>query len=90
VGGLFVNHLLAKAGLFWLAALVDRKTMRDWSAIAKRPGLLLLLGAMLAALTGLPPFPGFWAKWELVMLLADGELYAWVALILVGSLLEAA
>jgi formate hydrogenlyase subunit 3/multisubunit Na+/H+ antiporter MnhD subunit len=90
VGGLFVNHLLAKAGLFWLAALVDRKTMRDWSAIAKRPGLLLLLGAMLAALTGLPPFPGFWAKWELVMLLADGELYAWITLILVGSLLEAA
>jgi formate hydrogenlyase subunit 3/multisubunit Na+/H+ antiporter MnhD subunit len=90
IGGLFVNHLLAKAGLFWLAALVDRKAIRDWSAIAKRPGLLLLLGTMMAALTGLPPFPGFWAKWELVLLLADGEQYAWIALILIGSLLEAA
>ena len=90
IGGLFVNHLLAKAGLFWLAGLVDRAAIRDWSAIAKRPDLLLLLGIMLAALIGLPPFPGFWAKWELVMLLGAGGQYAWIALILVGSLLEAA
>jgi len=90
IGGLFVNHLLAKAGLFWLAGIVDRAAISDWSAIAKRPGLLLLLGIMMAALIGLPPFPGFWAKWELVMLLGTGGHYAWIALILVGSLLEAA
>ena len=90
IGGLFVNHLLAKAGLFWLAGLVDRQAMRDWSAIAARPLLLLLLGIMIAALIGLPPFPGFWAKWELVMLLGAGGQYAWIALVLVGSLLEAA
>ena len=89
VGGLFVNHLLAKAGLFWLAALVDRKSIRDWSSIAQRPWLLVLFGALIAALIGLPPFPGFWAKWELVMLLADAGRYGWIALILVGSLLEA-
>ena len=90
IGGLFVNHLLAKAGLFWLAGIVDRAAMRDWSAIARRPLLLLLLGIMMAALVGLPPFPGFWAKWELVMLLGAGGQYAWIALILVGSLLETA
>jgi len=90
VGGLFVNHLFAKAGLFWLAALVDRKTIRGWSSIAQRPWLLVLFGTMLAALIGLPPFPGFWAKWELVMLLADAGQYGWIALVLVGSLLEAA
>ena len=90
VGGLFINHLLAKAGLFWLAGMVDRSDIKDWCAIARRPGLLLLLGIMMAALIGLPPFPGFWAKWQLVMLLADGGLYGWIAVILIGSLLEAA
>ena len=90
VGGLFINHLLAKAGLFWLAGVVDRNSIRDWSAIASRPALLLLLGVLMIALVGLPPFPGFWAKWELVMLLADGGRYGWIALVLIGSLLEAA
>jgi formate hydrogenlyase subunit 3/multisubunit Na+/H+ antiporter MnhD subunit len=90
IGGLFVNHLLAKAGLFWLAGVVDRAAIRDWSAIAQRPLLLLLLGTLMAALVGLPPFPGFWAKWELVLLLGAGGQYGWIALILVGSLLEAA
>jgi formate hydrogenlyase subunit 3/multisubunit Na+/H+ antiporter MnhD subunit len=90
VGGLFVNHLLAKAGLFWLAGIVDREAISDWSAIARKPGLVLLFGIMIAALIGLPPFPGFWAKWQLVLLLADGGSYGWMALILIGSLLEAA
>ena len=90
VGGLFINHLLAKAGLFWLAGIVDRRHISDWSALARKPGLVLLFGIMIAALIGLPPFPGFWAKWQLVMVLADGGRYAWIALILLGSLLEAA
>ena len=34
--------------------------------------------------------PGFWAKWQLVMSLAAGERYVWIAIVLVGSLLEAA
>jgi formate hydrogenlyase subunit 3/multisubunit Na+/H+ antiporter MnhD subunit len=90
VGGLFINHLLAKAGLFWLASLVDRNTIGDWSALAGRPLLLLVFGTLLAALVGLPPFPGFWAKWVLVMELAAGGLYPWIAVVLLGSLLEAA
>jgi len=90
IGGLFVNHLLAKAGLFWLAGLVDRSSIRDWSAIARSQTLLMLLGIMIVALVGLPPFPGFWAKWELVMLLASNELFGWIGLVLLGSLLEAA
>ncbi len=90
VGGLFINHVFAKAGLFWLAGMIDRADIKDWSAIAKRPALLLLLACMMAALIGLPPFPGFWAKWELVMQLASAGQYPWIALILIGSLLEAA
>jgi formate hydrogenlyase subunit 3/multisubunit Na+/H+ antiporter MnhD subunit len=90
VGGLFVNHLLAKAGLFWLAGVVGRERIEQWSAIAGKPLLLVLFGACLAALVGLPPFPGFWAKWALVLQLAAAGDYGWLVLILVGSLLEAA
>jgi len=90
VGGLFINHLFAKAGLFWLAALLERTRLRDWSAIAGRPLLLLVFGILLAALVGLPPFPGFWAKWALVLELAAGGMYGWIAVVLLGSLLEAA
>jgi formate hydrogenlyase subunit 3/multisubunit Na+/H+ antiporter MnhD subunit len=90
IGGLFINHLLAKAGLFWLAGLLDRTAIRDWSALAGRPLLLLVFGTLLAALVGLPPFPGFWAKWVLVMELAAGGLYPWIVVVVLGSLLEAA
>lgn len=90
VGGLFVNHLFAKAGLFWLAGAVGRTEVSGWSAIAGRPLVLLVMALLLVAIAGLPPFPGFWAKWELVMQLSKGQLYGWIVLILVGSLLEAA
>ena len=90
IGGLFVNHLLAKAGLFWLAGSIDREKIQDWSVLARRPVLLLVFGMLLAALIGLPPFPGFWAKWALVMQLAKGGQYGWIVLVLLGSVLEAA
>ncbi|MGD2074517.1 MAG: proton-conducting transporter membrane subunit [Gammaproteobacteria bacterium] len=90
VGGLFVNHLLAKAGLFWLAGLVQRERIEDWSAIAGRPLIVVSFAVCIAALIGLPPFPGFWAKWELVLQLAEAGGYGWIAVVLLGSLLEAA
>ncbi|MCB2263485.1 MAG: hypothetical protein LGR52_11235 [Candidatus Thiosymbion ectosymbiont of Robbea hypermnestra] len=88
-GGLFINHLLAKAGLFWLAGSLGRDRWRDWTAPAGRPWLLFLFGTLLFALAGLPPFPGFWARWELVLSLATDGRYGWLAVILLGSLLEA-
>ncbi|MBK3745661.1 proton-conducting membrane transporter, partial [Paraburkholderia aspalathi] len=90
VGGLFINHLFAKAGLFWLAGVVGRPETVRWSAIAGRPRVMLVFAILLVAIAGLPPFPGFWAKWELVMQVATGTRKIWVAVILVGSLLEAA
>ncbi|MEN8177061.1 MAG: proton-conducting transporter membrane subunit [Pseudomonadota bacterium] len=90
VGGLFINHLLAKAGLFWLAGAVDRPGTEDWVGLRRKPLLLVLLGVLLAALAGFPPFPGFWAKWELIMQLSAGDLPFWVFAVLLGSLLEAA
>lgn len=89
VGGLFVNHLFAKAGLFWLAGAVQRPDTAAWSSIAGRPLVLAVFALLLVAISGLPPFPGFWAKWELVMRLSGAELYFWIALVLLGSLLEA-
>ncbi|WP_027232789.1 proton-conducting transporter membrane subunit [Phyllobacterium sp. UNC302MFCol5.2] len=90
VGGLFVNHLLAKAGLFFLAGAVDRDKVNGWAAIAGRPLLLLVFAMLLLAIGGLPPFPGFWSKWELVMRVANAGQYGWIAVILVGSLFEIA
>ncbi|AWC23115.1 Multiple resistance and pH homeostasis protein A [Aminobacter sp. MSH1] len=90
IGGLFANHLFAKAGLFWLAGAVQRTEVAGWSTIAGRPFVLLVFALLLVAIAGLPPFPGFWAKWELVMQLSGAQLYVWIALILLGSLLEAA
>ncbi|MBP1870331.1 formate hydrogenlyase subunit 3/multisubunit Na+/H+ antiporter MnhD subunit [Ensifer adhaerens] len=90
VGGLFINHLFAKAGLFWLAGIVERREVDGWSDVAGNPVVLSILAVFVVAIAGLPPFPGFWAKWELVMQAAAGERYIWIAVILVGSLLEAA
>ncbi len=90
VGGLFFNHLFAKAGLFWLAGAVRRERIRDWNVLSAGPAFLLVFCCLLVAIAGLPPFPGFWAKWELVLRLARAGGYAWIAVVLTGSLLEAA
>ena len=89
VGGLFVNHLLAKAGLFWLAGYVGKETINDWSLLADKRAIFAF-ALLLCAIAGLPPFPAFWAKWQMVFALASGGGYVWIALVLLGSLLEAA
>ena len=89
VGGLFVNHLLAKAGLFWLAGYIGRENIEDWSVRTDRPGIFVF-ALLICAIAGLPPFPAFWAKWQLIFALASGGGYVWIALVLLGSLLEAA
>ncbi len=90
VGGLFVNHLFAKVGLFWLAGYVGKARLQDWSILTRKPGAIFLFGILTVAICGLPPFPGFWAKWQLIMTLAADQLYLWIGILLVGSLLEAA
>ena len=90
IGGLFINHLLAKAGLFWLSGLVDREQLDHWSSVARRPDVLFGFAILLAAIAGFPPFPGFWAKWQLALSLAAGERAIWIAVVLLGTLLEAA
>jgi formate hydrogenlyase subunit 3/multisubunit Na+/H+ antiporter MnhD subunit len=89
VGGLFVNHLFAKVGLFWLAGYVGKEQLQEWFVLTGKPVAIFLFGMLIVAISGLPPFPGFWAKWQLIMTLASGEHYVWIAVLLAGSLLEA-
>jgi len=116
VGGLFLNHFIAKAGLFWLAGMIQQTRIQDWGkgltgvewsdkkisagwfhqqitrhipATIVHPVFLAIFGSFLFALAGFPPFPGFWAKWELVCQLAAHGMGRWIGLILLGSLLEA-
>ncbi len=87
-GGLLVNHLLAKTGLFLLSAAFES----DGDGSMKgRPGTLVAAaaGVLVAALVGLPPFPAFWAKWDLVRVALATREYAFVALVGAGGLFEA-
>ena len=89
-GGILLAHAVAKAGLYWLSGIIiGGRQLESWAILRQRPLLLFAFATFLALLIGLPPFPGFYAKWELVHLLAaDGRLML-VALILFGTLLEA-
>jgi len=104
-GGLLLNHLLAKTGLFllagWLesrqAAVAGRAAAQSAAAANGADGknsatyrfLIVLAGVLAVALVGLPPFPGFWAKWQLISRLMVNQLWWLTALILAGSLVEA-
>lgn len=87
--GLLVSHAVAKAGMFWLSGLVAGRELTDWAALARRPLLLFAFVTFVCMLTGLPPFPGFYAKWELARLLAGEGRIVLLGLILFGALVEA-
>lgn len=88
-GGLLLAHSIAKAGLYWLSGLIAGRALPDWAALRSRPLLIFAFIVFIAMLSGLPPFPGFYAKWELARLLAGEGRIALLALILFGALLEA-
>ncbi len=89
VFGLLISHAVAKAGLYWLSGLIAERGLVDWSALRGHPFLIFAFVTFIAMLTGLPPFPGFYAKWELVRFLAGEGRFALLALILFGTLIEA-
>jgi len=88
-GGLFITHFAAKAGLFWLAGILNKEEIEDWGALRKKPIFLFAFGAFILALVGLPPFPSFFAKWQMVMVLAKEGQFIFIAAVLLGTLLEA-
>ena len=89
-GGILLAHAVSKAGLFWLSGLVAKRELTDWAALRSQPVLVFAFATFLALLVGLPPFPGFYAKWDLAHhLAAEGRLWL-LGLILFGALVEAA
>jgi formate hydrogenlyase subunit 3/multisubunit Na+/H+ antiporter MnhD subunit len=88
-GGLLLAHAVAKAGLYWLSRLVPGRKLSDWAVLRSRPMLIVAFVTFIAMLSGLPPFPGFYAKWELARILAAEGRIALLALILFGALIEA-
>lgn len=87
--GLLVAHAVGKAGLYWLSGMVAGRGLTDWAALARRPWLVLAFATFIALLVGLPPFPGFYAKWELMRILAGEGRIALMGLILFGALIKA-
>ncbi len=88
-GGVLFSHAVAKAGLYWLSGLVKDRDLTAWAVLRCHPLLLLAFVTFVAMLTGLPPFPGFYAKWELVHVLAREGRLVLMGLILFGALVEA-
>ena len=80
--GILITHYLAKAGLFWLAGIVKSDNIKSWSILRKRSFLAFYFGTFILALTGLPPFPSFFAKWELIMQLSQAQMFGWIFLII--------
>jgi len=88
VAALFINHFIAKAGLYWLAGIVKKDSIYEWHSAIKGMRLKLLFALLLLSLAGFPPFTGFWGKWTLITGLAGQGLSTWIFFILLGSLLE--
>jgi formate hydrogenlyase subunit 3/multisubunit Na+/H+ antiporter MnhD subunit len=87
--GLLVAHAIAKAGLYWLSGLISERGLTAWAALREHPLMLFSFISLLCLLVGLPPFPGFYAKWELARVLANEGRIAILGLILFGALIEA-
>ena len=87
--GLLISHAVAKAGLYWISGLVAGRALTDWAALRSRPLLVFAFVSFICMLSGLPPFPGFYAKWELMRFLAGEGRLTLLALILFGALIEA-
>ncbi|MBF0219250.1 MAG: NADH-quinone oxidoreductase subunit F [Gammaproteobacteria bacterium] len=88
-GGILLAHAIAKAGLFWLSGIIVARDLSDWRALQRNPLYIFAFATFIAMLVGLPPFPGFYAKWDLVHLLAAHDRIALLLALLFASLLEA-
>ena len=88
-GGLLVTHAAAKAGLFWLSDFVRGRNLVDWASLRAQPFYIFAFASFIAMLVGLPPFPGFYAKWSLAHELVAADRLPILALILIGALIEA-
>ncbi len=89
VGGFLLTHMFAKAGLFWLTGNLPRDGQNSDKPLLSGFLPAAIAGLFVMALLALPPFPAFYAKWELVKLLVGSG--SWLSLIalFLGSIFEA-
>ena len=87
--GVLITHAVAKAGLYWISGLVPGRALADWAILRKNPLLVFAFASFVAMLIGLPPFPSFYAKWDLVHVLVANDRYWVMGAILFGALIEA-
>jgi formate hydrogenlyase subunit 3/multisubunit Na+/H+ antiporter MnhD subunit len=86
---LLFNHFFAKMALFWVTGLIKRSNISEWGMLRDNKVLHRIFAVMVLALIGMPPFPGFWGKWNLVMALGADSKFFMIWVILAGSLFEA-
>ena len=79
-GGILLAHAVGKAGLFWLLGVVGKSRIADWHVLAQHPLLLTLMAALMIGLVGLPPFPGFFAKWQVIAAALSAG-FVWLAVL---------
>jgi len=85
--GILITHFLAKAGLFWISGIINGSKLEDWTVLRKHRLLMVLFGVFIFALSAFPPFPSFYAKWELMLALAGIQNYIWIVWIILNSFL---
>ncbi len=88
-GGVLITHAVAKAGLFWISGLVPGRSLTDWAILRVNPLLIFAFASFVAMLIGLPPFPSFYAKWDLMHALVAADRLWILGAVLVGALIEA-
>lgn len=90
---ILANHALAKSALFWVAGILGLRDAKSPSiplTIKSRRRYLIIIGIAVFALIGLPPFPAFWVKWNVLSSLVGDAKWIPAVTMLVGTFLEAA
>jgi multicomponent Na+:H+ antiporter subunit D len=87
-----VHHIIVKANLFLIAAIVWRLTgsydlRRIGGLYALRPLLAVLFAIPALSLVGIPPLSGFWAKLMVLQEALAQERWTWTAVALAVSVL---
>jgi formate hydrogenlyase subunit 3/multisubunit Na+/H+ antiporter MnhD subunit len=92
---LLLSHGLAKAAMFLAASNLMSRLGSDRidflpGADAKLPVSVFAFALAGVSLMGLPPSGGFFGKWQMLVAAWTNGAWAWVAVLLIGSLLAAA